>query len=104
MLRDNTLQGPAGAAPLSVQESLIAEVLWQHRGQVVTRDAPFYRLWGRVPDAPSRVVDVHVAALRRKLTAVGHSSAAIETARGLGYRWRARATAGGTPIAWGRRR
>ena len=91
-LHGDALHGPLGAAPLSAQEALIATALWQHRGAVVSREALFYRLWGRVPAEPSRVVDVHVAALRRKLTVVGHRPAPIETARGLGYRWRGAAS------------
>ena len=85
----NTLRGPRGSATLSVAESLIADTLWHHRGAVVSRDALFYRLWGRVPRQRSRAVDVHVASLRRKLKAVGLVPPPIETARGLGYLWRA---------------
>jgi len=56
-------------------------------GQVHTRDQLLAAVWGpgRPADAGPRTVDVHVARVRRKL---GRPHAgALETVRGVGYRW-----------------
>ena len=65
-LEGTTLQGPTATVPLSAAEARLLEMLLHNAGRVTSRDALFYRLWGRLPTTPSRVVDVHVAALRRK--------------------------------------
>ena len=65
-LEGTTLHGPTAAVSLSAAEARLLEMLLHNAGRVTSRDALFYRLWGRLPTTPSRVVDVHVAALRRK--------------------------------------
>ena len=75
---------------LSVAEARLLDMLLYNAGRVTGREALFYRLWGRLPDAPSRVVDVHVAALRRKCRIAGGDGAAgggltITAVRGEGY-------------------
>lgn len=53
-----------------------------------TRERLLERVWG--PDYPGveRVVDVHMAALRRKLGDDPERPSFIETVRGVGYRFR----------------
>ena len=76
-LEGTTLHGPTAAVPLSAAEARLLEMLLHNAGRVTSRDALFYRLWGRLPTTRSRVVDVHVAALRRKCrTALSGSDAA----------------------------
>ena len=65
-LEGTTLHGPTATVALSAAEARLLEMLLHNAGRVTSRDALFYRLWGRLPATPSRVVDVHVAALRRK--------------------------------------
>ena len=65
-LRGTTLHGPGGAVALSVAEARLLEMLLFNAGRVTSREALFYRLWGRLPAARSRAIDVHMAALRRK--------------------------------------
>ncbi len=101
-LEGTTLHGPSAAVALSAAEARLLDMLLDNAGRVTSRDALFYRLWGRLPTTPSRVVDVHVAALRRKCRiaagdddamggdAVGHDGAdgsgvAITAVRGEGY-------------------
>lgn len=84
-LDGTTLHGPAGAVPLSVAETRLLGMLLDNAGRVTSRDALFYRLWGRLPHAPSRVVDVHVAALRRKCRRAGSRGLTISAVRGEGY-------------------
>lgn len=88
-LRGTTLHGAGGAVALSVAEARLLEMLLYNAGRVTSREALFYRLWGRLPAARSRAIDVHVAALRRKSRAAFGASAAdgftITAVRGEGY-------------------
>jgi hypothetical protein len=72
---------------LTRREFDLLKHLASHPGRVYTRDLLLQQVW--MFDDPSytppRTVDVHVARLRRKL---GHRHAgALETLRGVGYRW-----------------
>ena len=94
-LDGTTLHGPAAAVALSVAEARLLGMLLLNAGRVTSREALFYRLWGRLPATPSRAVDVHVTALRRKIrTALGGGGASaaagapgltITAVRGEGY-------------------
>ena len=85
VMRDR-IMGPDGEKPLSYPEYRIMAMLAHHRGAVVTRQALYYALWGR--DATdSRVVDMHVSHLGRKLQGVvpAGNGELIETIHGRGY-------------------
>ncbi|MGH8873974.1 MAG: response regulator transcription factor [Acidimicrobiia bacterium] len=69
---------------LSAREFTLAETLFRHPGQVLSREQLLSHVWGYDFDPGSNVVDVYVGYLRRKL---GHDL--IETVRGMGYRLRA---------------
>ena len=84
-LDGTTLHGPAAVVALSVAETRLLGMLLHNAGRVTSREALFYRLWGRLPSTPSRVVDVHVAALRRKCGRAGGRGLAITAVRGEGY-------------------
>lgn len=90
-LRGTTLHGPGGAVTLSVAQARLLDMLLYNAGRVTSREALFYRLWGRLPAERSRVIDVHIAALRRKCrTAMGGDGAGatgltITAVRGEGY-------------------
>lgn len=55
-------------------------------GQVVTRDQLLQRVWGYDYFGDSRLLDVHVRRLRRKVEADPAEPTLILTVRGLGYR------------------
>ncbi|MDE0024463.1 MAG: winged helix-turn-helix domain-containing protein [Spirochaetaceae bacterium] len=91
-LRGTTLHGAGGAVALSVAEARLLEMLLYNAGRVTSREALFYRLWGRLPARRSRAIDVHVAALRRKTRIACGAGAAgdgagptITAVRGEGY-------------------
>ena len=67
---------------LSAREFALAETLMRHPGQVLSREQLLSRVWGYDFDPGSNVVDVYVGYLRRKL-----GDRAIETVRGMGYRF-----------------
>jgi DNA-binding response OmpR family regulator len=66
---------------LSAKEFLLAETLFQHRGQILAREQLLSRVWGYDYDPGSNVVDVYIGYLRKKL-----GPNLIETVRGMGYR------------------
>jgi len=72
---------------LSFPESLVFKVFLAHKGELVDRETLYYTLWGKLPAEKSRVIDVHVSSLRRKLKYLkndpGHN--AILPVRGYGY-------------------
>lgn len=66
---------------LSGREMTLLATFIRHKGQVLTRGQLLKLVWDIDFDPGSNVVDVHVAALRRKL-----GSNVLETIRGVGYR------------------
>jgi DNA-binding response OmpR family regulator len=52
---------------------------------LLTRAQILERVWNDVSGVPTRVVDVHVAALRKKLGEIG-ADLSISSVRGIGYR------------------
>ena len=71
---------------LTVTEFKLLLELIQNRGRVRTRDQLLDRVWGYQFDGYARTVDTHVRRLRQK---IGEEYAdAIETVRGIGYRFK----------------
>jgi DNA-binding response OmpR family regulator len=67
---------------LSARELELLAAFMRHQGQVLSRPQLLKMVWDIEFDPGSNVVDVHVAALRRKIGAE-----LLETIRGLGYRF-----------------
>jgi two-component system OmpR family response regulator len=65
---------------LTAREYSILELMVRHRGKLVTRSAICEHIYSESSDVFSNVIDVHVAALRRKL-----GPTLIHTRRGQGY-------------------
>ena len=69
------------AVELSAREFALAEMFFQHPGQVLSREQLLSRVWGYDFDPGSNVVDVYVGYLRKKL-----GKGRIVNVRGMGYR------------------
>lgn len=74
---------------ISYQEFRILKLLAEYEGTAVPRESLYYTIWGR-PGPQSRVVDVYVSRLRKKLRSLlngndNGSRATISTVRGEGY-------------------
>lgn len=69
---------------LTATEFKLLETLMERRGRVQTRDRLLTDVWGYEGDMDTRTVDTHVRRLREKL---GKAADAIETVRGVGYRF-----------------
>ena len=70
---------------LTATEFKLLTLLAGAPGRVFTRDLLMNELWGDNYFAVDRTVDTHISRLRRKLD---HLSGAIETVRGVGYRFK----------------
>ena len=70
--------------PLSARELALLAAFIRHNGQVLSRSQLLDMVWDLNFDPGSNVVEVYVAALRRKIGAEW-----IDTVRGLGYRFSA---------------
>jgi two-component system copper resistance phosphate regulon response regulator CusR len=66
---------------LTAREFALAETLFRHPGQVLSREQLLSHVWGYDYDPGSNVVDVYVGYLRKKL-----GGDRIRTVRGMGYR------------------
>ncbi|GGR51170.1 DNA-binding response regulator [Deinococcus seoulensis] len=73
---------------LSKLEFDLLLTLARHPGFVWSRDRLLDRVWGADFPGVERVVDVHMAGLRRKLQECPERPRFIETVRGVGYRFR----------------
>lgn len=77
---------PEGKSILSYQEYKIVQTLIHNRGQVVPREVLYYAIWRKPAGSSSRVVDVHISSLRKKLLRLFPASkGCISTVRGIGY-------------------
>ncbi len=74
--------------PLSKLEFDLLLVLAQHPGMAYSRERLLERVWGMDFFGVDRVVDVHIASLRKKLGDDPEAPRFIETVRGVGYRFR----------------
>jgi DNA-binding response OmpR family regulator len=70
---------------LTAREYRLLEVFLRHPDQVLSREQLLSHVWGYSAEPGTNVVNVYVGALRKKL-----GDDAIESVRGVGYRFRAR--------------
>jgi len=71
---------------LTPTEFKLLRTLAGEPSHVFTRDDLLTGVWGYEPGSDTRLVDVHVGRLRKKLEDAKVSEVQIETARGFGYR------------------
>ncbi len=69
---------------LTGKELLLLEYLLINKERVCTRDKILFSVWGYSAEVESRVVDVHIAKLRKKLESKDKQY--IESVRGFGYK------------------
>ena len=71
---------------LTPTEFKLLRTLAGEPGRVFTRDDLLTGVWGYEPGSDTRLVDVHVGRLRKKLEDAKVTEVQIETSRGFGYR------------------
>jgi DNA-binding response OmpR family regulator len=86
LVRDfHTLENNGRSVTLTALEFRLLWYLAENVGKLLTRAQILERVWNDVSGVPTRVVDVHVAALRKKLNEVA-ATLNISSVRGIGYR------------------
>jgi DNA-binding response OmpR family regulator len=86
LVRDlHTLERGEKSVNLTALEFRLLWFLGEGDGKLLTRAQILERVWNDVSGVPTRVVDVHVAALRKKLSEIG-AELQIASVRGIGYR------------------
>jgi len=72
---------------LSQKEFELLQYLVRHSGTTISRSRLLKEIWGYTPEAESRTVEVHMAALRQKLEEDAKEPVHLITIRGLGYKF-----------------
>lgn len=69
---------------LTPLEFKLLEYLLANKGRVLTRDMILARVWSTSPDIETRVVDVYMGYLRKKIDK-GYKTPILQSVRGFGY-------------------
>ena len=86
LVRDlHALEKGSRSIALTALEFRLLWFLGEADGSLLTRAQILQCVWNDVSGVPTRVVDVHVAALRKKLSELG-AALRIASVRGIGYR------------------
>ncbi|PKN93843.1 MAG: hypothetical protein CVU44_08495 [Chloroflexi bacterium HGW-Chloroflexi-6] len=71
---------------LTPRLTLLLQLLLEHRGEVVEREALFKRVWDTDYTGDTRTLDVHVSWLRKAIELDPNHPKFLHTVRGVGYR------------------
>jgi DNA-binding response OmpR family regulator len=85
VLNPATLEVTLKGSPLTLtnKEFQLLQYLMSNKHKVCTRDKMLFSIWGYAADIDTRVVDVHIAKLRKKIES---EESYIVSLRGFGYR------------------
>jgi two-component system alkaline phosphatase synthesis response regulator PhoP/two-component system response regulator ResD len=81
----HTLNNNGRSVTLTALEFRLLWHLAEAQGKLLTRAQILEHVWNDVSGVPTRVVDVHIASLRKKLAEVD-TPVQIASVRGIGYR------------------
>ncbi len=82
--REPTRDPSRGRGRADRREYELLEYLIRHKNEVVTRDMIALDVWREATGAMTRIIDVYINALRKKIDKIGRA-ALIQTVRGVGY-------------------
>jgi two-component system cell cycle response regulator CtrA len=71
--------------PLTQKEYQIAHLLGMRKGAVLSKDAFISHIYGGIDEPETKIIDVFICKLRRKLRKAGLQDAKIDTIWGQGY-------------------
>jgi DNA-binding response OmpR family regulator len=71
---------------LKQREFELAQCLFAHLGQLLSRDYLMRTVWGRDIDLPSRTLDTHISAIRTKMGLRPQRGLRLSAVYGHGYR------------------
>jgi len=86
VLKTETFEVMRGKTPISLtpQEFKLLEYLMNNKGRILTREMILNRVWLYSPDIETRVVDVYMGYLRKKID-TGFDKKLLKSIRGFGY-------------------
>lgn len=86
ILDTKTLEVTRGEKTISLtpQELKLLQYMMQNKGRILTRDMILNRLWLSSVDIETRIVDVYIGYLRKKID-TGFDKKLIQSVRGFGY-------------------
>ena len=85
-LRTRRVQRDGGDVRLTAREFDLLAYLMRHPDQVLSREQILNAVWGFDFDPGTKVLEVYIGYLRRRLADAGDTHDPIETVRGVGYR------------------
>ncbi len=85
-LNSKTLEVKRAGKPLQLtpKEFHLLQYLMSNKGRILTREMILNRIWLSSPDIETRVVDVYMGYLRKKVD-TGYKKQLIQSVRGFGY-------------------
>ena len=84
---DRQIDGESTQLDLSSSEFKLMTLLVKHPGRVWSRGQLIEKLWGDDFFGEERVIDTHIARLRKKVEPVGEKPRFIQTVVGVGYKF-----------------
>lgn len=69
---------------LTIKETQLLELFMRNKGQVITKEQIFDRVWGFDTDVEMNNIEIYICYLRKKLVPL-KCHVSIETVRGIGY-------------------
>lgn len=86
ILNSKTLEVTRGGTTISLSphEFKVLQYLMANKNHVLTRDMIINRVWFDTPEVETRIVDVYIGYLRKKIDS-DHEKKLIQSARGFGY-------------------
>ncbi|MCI0489850.1 MAG: response regulator transcription factor [Blastocatellia bacterium] len=85
-LRSHRVLNKGREVALTRKEFEILEMMAERAGQVITRDEFLDAIWGEEVYVTHRVIDTHIAALRKKIEDDPNNPIHILSVRGIGYK------------------
>ncbi|HSC89529.1 MAG TPA: response regulator transcription factor [Polyangiaceae bacterium] len=85
-LATHTLSGPGGQEVLSFYELELIRLLYERKGQPVSREEILRRIWGLEQNPANRTIDNFVVKLRKKVERTPNQPVHILTVYGMGYK------------------
>ncbi|HEY7885841.1 MAG TPA: response regulator transcription factor [Cellvibrionaceae bacterium] len=86
-LKPESLEANYHGQPLTLTaaEFRVLNILFEHPGEIVTKEAICQQAFGRHLQPYDRHIDIHISHIRKKMSAINDDILAIRTLRGAGY-------------------
>ena len=86
-ISDGTVEKSGELIGLSAKECELLQILMQNKGQTISKEFLFHRIWGMDSESEIQTLTVHIKYLREKVEDDPKNPQKIVTVWGKGYRW-----------------